>query len=104
MLIAQTLELLPGAPAIAQGGLVGVLLTLVSAFVFAILKGKLEPRSTSERIERALEKRYEALREAYTQSEEARRESVEVARESLEASKASLKVLEELRRKAGNGS
>ena len=97
------MELLPGAPLIVQGGLVGVLLALVTAFVYAILKGKLEPRSTSERVEQALEKRYDALREAYRESEEARKESVEVARESLAASKASLEVLEELRRRAEDG-
>ena len=96
--------LLPGASDAIQGGLVGLLLFLVAAFVISILRGRLEPRSTSERIEQALEKRYEELRDAYKASEAARRESVEVARESLNASKASLVVLEELRREARDGS
>lgn len=106
MLLAlePVLDLLPSSPPTTEGGLVAVLLALVSAFVYAILKGKLEPRSTSERIEEALEKRYDALRAAYQESEDARKESMDIARESLEASKASLRVLEELRREAGDGS
>lgn len=81
-----------------QGGVVGLLLLLVAAFVIAILKGTLEPRSTSVRVEEAMEKRYESLREAYLTSEEARKEALQVTRETLKASRSALVALEELKR------
>lgn len=89
---------LPGAPAAIQGGVVGLLLLLVLAFVVAILRGSLEPRATSKRVENVMEKRYASLREAYLTSEAARAEALEVAKESLEVSRASLAALEELKR------
>lgn len=94
------MELIPGAPAIIEGGFVGVLLLLLISFVYAILKGHLEPRATSIRVEESLEKRFQALKEAYDVSEEARAEALEIARESLDTSKTSLTVLKELRRES----